>query len=244
MNILRTKNSSGKQFLGADLTFAHAGRGGARRRGLFLYARGQTLLRPCGGRVGEQRGPCQSGGRRAVQEQAARYMHVMVYGELVETPQVEYAARIASLLPDPIDSVYFVNSGAEAVEGALKLAKRLYGPHRTDLHAAGLTTARHGAMSVMGTPEGEEWKGPSARCCPMCRPSSSMTSMPLASITERTACVLTEPVQGEAVCVCRAGLPRCAAAAAATRWERCSSSTRSRPDWDVRANSSPCRNTA
>ena len=57
---------------------------------------------------------------RAVQEQAARYMHVMVYGELVETPQVEYAARIASLLPDPLESVYFVNSGAEAVEGALR----------------------------------------------------------------------------------------------------------------------------
>ena len=58
-------------------------------------------------------------------------MHVMVYGELVETPQVEYAARIASLLPDPLESVYFVNSGAEAVEGALKLAKRYTG--RTEL---------------------------------------------------------------------------------------------------------------
>ena len=56
---------------------------------------------------------------RAVQEQAARYMHVMVYGELVETPQVEYAARIASLLPAPLESVYFVNSGAEAVEGLM-----------------------------------------------------------------------------------------------------------------------------
>ncbi len=56
---------------------------------------------------------------RAVQEQAARYMHVMVYGELVETPQVTYAARIAAALPAPLDSVYFVNSGAEAVEGAL-----------------------------------------------------------------------------------------------------------------------------
>ena len=59
---------------------------------------------------------------RAVQEQAARYMHVMVYGELVESPQVEYAARIASLLPGALESVYFVNSGAGAVEGALKLA--------------------------------------------------------------------------------------------------------------------------
>ena len=54
---------------------------------------------------------------RAVQEQAARYMHVMVYGELVEAPQVAYAARIAGLLPGGMECVYFVNSGAEAVEG-------------------------------------------------------------------------------------------------------------------------------
>ena len=68
---------------------------------------------------------------RAVQEQAARYMHVMVYGELVETPQVGYATRLAELLPEGLESVYFVNSGAEAVEGALKLAKRY--PRRTGI---------------------------------------------------------------------------------------------------------------
>ena len=68
---------------------------------------------------------------RAVQRQAADYMHVMVYGELVERPQVEYATRLVAAMPDPIDSVYFVNSGAEAVEGALKLAKRYTG--RTEM---------------------------------------------------------------------------------------------------------------
>ena len=62
---------------------------------------------------------------RAVQEQAARYMHVMVYGELVETPQVAYAAKIASLLPAPLESVYFVNSGAEAVEGGAQAGQTL-----------------------------------------------------------------------------------------------------------------------
>lgn len=115
---------------------------------------------------------------RAVQEQAARYMHVMVYGELVETPQVEYAARIASLLPDPLESVYFVNSGAEAVEGALKLAKRYTG--RTELISMrrAYHGSTHGAMSVMGAPKARSGRGPSARCCPTCRPSSSMTSVP------------------------------------------------------------------
>lgn len=135
---------------------------------------------------------------RAVQEQAARYMHVMVYGELVETPQVEYAARIASLLPDPLESVYFVNSGAEAVEGALKLAKRYTG--RTELISMrrAYHGSTHGAMSVMGTPEGEEWKGAFRPLLPDVQAIEFNDFDSLASITERTACVLTEPVQGEA----------------------------------------------
>ena len=135
---------------------------------------------------------------RAVQEQAARYMHVMVYGELVETPQVEYAARIASLLPDPLESVYFVNSGAGAGGGALKLAKRYTG--RTELISMrrAYHGSTHGAMSVMGAPEGEEWKGAFRPLLPDVQAIEFNDFAALASITERTACVLTEPVQGEA----------------------------------------------
>ena len=96
---------------------------------------------------------------RAVQEQAARYMHVMVYGELVETPQVAYAAKLAEWLPGAIDSVYFVNSGAEAVEGALKLAKRYTGRTEMISMRRAYHGSTHGAMSMMGAPEGEEWKG-------------------------------------------------------------------------------------
>ena len=103
---------------------------------------------------------------RAVQEQAARYMHVMVYGELVETPQVEYAARIASLLPAPLESVYFVNSGAEAVEGALKLAKRF--TRRTEI--VSMRRAYH------GRPRARSGRGRSGPCCPTCRPWSSTIS--------------------------------------------------------------------
>ena len=135
---------------------------------------------------------------RAVQEQAARYMHVMVYGELVETPQVEYAARIASLLPDPLESVYFVNSGAEAVEGALKLAKRYTG--RTELISMrrAYHGSTHGALSVMGAPEGEEWKGAFRPLLPDVRAIRFNEPEELDRITRRTACVLVEPVQGEA----------------------------------------------
>lgn len=135
---------------------------------------------------------------RAVQEQAAHYMHVMVYGELVETPQVAYATKIASLLPGALESVYFVNSGAEAVEGALKLAKRFTG--RTGLISMrrAYHGSTHGAMSVMGAPEGEAWKGAFRPLLPDAEAIEFNDFAALERITERTACVLTEPVQGEA----------------------------------------------
>ena len=70
---------------------------------------------------------------KAIHNQLEAYMHIMVYGELVESPQVNYAQKIASLLPENLDSVYFTSSGAEATEGAMKLAKRLTG--RTNIVA-------------------------------------------------------------------------------------------------------------
>lgn len=135
---------------------------------------------------------------RAVQEQAARYMHVMVYGELVEAPQVRYAARIASLLPGGLESVYFVNSGAEAVEGALKLAKRFTG--RTELISMrrAYHGSTHGSMSMMGAPEGEEWKGAFRPLLPDVQAIEFNDPAQLERITRRTACVMVEPVQGEA----------------------------------------------
>src|SRR6201991_4472749 len=63
----------------------------------------------------------------AIKQQVDKYMHLMVYGEYVQTPQVRFAEKLVSILPDNLQSVYFVNSGAEAVEGALKLAKRFTG---------------------------------------------------------------------------------------------------------------------
>ena len=135
---------------------------------------------------------------RAVQEQAADYMHVMVYGEMVERPQVEYARLIAELLPGQLDCVYFVNSGAEAVEVALKLAKRHTG--RTELISMrrAYHGSTHGAMSMMGTPEGEEWKAEFRPLLPDVKSISFNSFDDLKDITERTAGVLCEVVQGEA----------------------------------------------
>ena len=143
-------------------------------------------------------GHCNPAVVKAVQEQAARYMHVMVYGELVEAPQVTYAAEIAAALPAPLESVYFVNSGAEAVEGALKLAKRYTG--RTELISMrrAYHGSTHGSMSMMGTPEGEEWKAAFRPLLPDVQAIEFNDFDHLQRITRRTACVLAEPVQGEA----------------------------------------------
>ena len=135
---------------------------------------------------------------KAVQQQAADYMHVMVYGEMVERPQVEYAHRLAELLPGNIECLYFVNSGAEAVEVALKLAKRYTG--RTELISMrrAYHGSTHGAMSMMGTPEGEEWKAEFRPLLPDVRAINFNSFEDLNRITSRTAGVLCEVVQGEA----------------------------------------------
>lgn len=134
----------------------------------------------------------------AVQRQAADYMHIMVYGELVERPQVEYARRITELLPEGIDCLYFVNSGAEAVEVALKLAKRYTG--RTELISMrrAYHGSTHGAMSMMGAPEGEEWKAEFRPLLPDVKSIRFNSLDDLQQITTRTAGVLCEVVQGEA----------------------------------------------
>lgn len=130
----------------------------------------------------------------AVCAQARDYMHIMVYGEMVERPQVKYAAAIASLLPEPLESVYFVNSGAEAVEGALKLAKRH--THRTEIISFrnAYHGSTHGSMSVMGD---EFFVNAYRPLLPDTRKLRYNCFEDLQHISERTACVLVEPVQGE-----------------------------------------------
>lgn len=171
----------------------------ARAEGVFFYTpEGKRYYDLVAGVSVSNVGHANSAVVKAVQEQAARYMHVMVYGELVETPQVEYATRLASLLPGDLTSVYFVNSGAEAIEGALKLAKRY--TRRTELIS--MRRAYHGstqgAMSLMGAPEGEEWKNAFRPLLPDTQAICFNDFEALNCITTRTACVVAEPVQGEA----------------------------------------------
>ena len=130
----------------------------------------------------------------AICEQAHTYLHLMVYGEVIESPQVRYAARMAELLPSNLQSVYFVNSGSEAVEGALKLAKRYTGRTEMISFKNAYHGSTHGSLSMMG---GEEYRNSYRPLLPDTRQIRFNALEDLEQITTRTACVLIEPVQGE-----------------------------------------------
>ena len=134
----------------------------------------------------------------AVQRGEIAYSRYESYGEMVERPQVEYARLLAETLPEPLDTVYVLNSGAEAVEGALKLAKRYTARTEMISMRRAYHGSTHGAMSMMGAPEGEEWKNAFRPLLPDTKAIRFNCDEDLEQITTRTACVLCEPVQGEA----------------------------------------------
>jgi acetylornithine/N-succinyldiaminopimelate aminotransferase len=131
----------------------------------------------------------------AIKDQLDKYMHLMVYGEYVQTPQVRFAEKLISLLPNNLQSVYFTNSGAEAVEGALKLAKRFTGRTQIIAFHNSYHGSTHGALSVMGN---EEFKQAYRPLLPGVNFISFNKVDDLELITTETACVIIETVQGEA----------------------------------------------
>lgn len=131
---------------------------------------------------------------KAIKQQADRHTHVMVYGEYVQSSQVQFAKKICSLLPGSLDTVYFVNSGSEAVEGALKLAKRYTGRTEIVSFKNAYHGSTHGALSVMGD---ETLKMPFRPLLPGITILPYNDTQALKSITKKTACVIIEPIQGE-----------------------------------------------
>jgi acetylornithine/N-succinyldiaminopimelate aminotransferase len=131
----------------------------------------------------------------AIKKQVDDYMHVMVYGEFVQSPQVRYAQLLTQHLPSSLNAVYFTNSGAEAVEGAMKLAKRATG--RTEIiafkHAYHGST--QGALSIIGS---EYWRNSFRPLLPGVRHLEFNSFEDLHQITKETACVIAETIQGEA----------------------------------------------
>lgn len=132
---------------------------------------------------------------KAIKKQADNYLHLMVYGEFIQTPQVKFAQLLTQHLPGNLSSVYFVNSGSEATEGALKLAKRYTGRTEIISFVNGYHGSTQGALSAGGN---EELKNSFRPLLPGVTILPFNSEKELLQINERTACVLVEPIQGEA----------------------------------------------
>lgn len=131
----------------------------------------------------------------AIKAQLDKYMHLTVYGEYVQSPMILFAQKLISVLPETLNNVYFVNSGAEATEGALKLAKRYTGRSGIISCFNSYHGSTHGALSVMGN---EHYKQAYRPLLPDVQFIHFNEEAELSMITEETACVIMETVQGEA----------------------------------------------
>jgi acetylornithine/succinyldiaminopimelate/putrescine aminotransferase len=138
----------------------------------------------------------------AIKEQCDKYLHVIPYGEFVQEPQIRFAERLLALLPASLNSVYFVNSGTEAIEASLKLAKRATGRTQVIGCRKSYHGSTHGALSLTDNVKKRY------RNLPLLPDTEHLTfgsigqvdqaMVDLSLITERTACVVVEPIQGDA----------------------------------------------
>jgi acetylornithine/N-succinyldiaminopimelate aminotransferase len=166
-----------------------------RAEGMYLYSpQGKKYMDLIAGICVSALGHCHPKVVKAIQDQAASYMHLMVYGEYVYAPQVQLATKLASLLPPNLNNVYLVNSGAEATEGALKLCKKYSGRSKVFSFHHSYHGSTTGALSLLG----DEYFRSAFR--PL-MPGNTLlhygVEADLSLITEEVAAVFFEPVQAE-----------------------------------------------
>jgi acetylornithine/succinyldiaminopimelate/putrescine aminotransferase len=130
----------------------------------------------------------------AIKRQADQYLHLLVYGEFIQSPQVQYATLLAAHLPQSLNCIYFTNSGTEATEGAMKLAKRATG--RTEIVAFNQSYhgSTQGSLSIMGD---EYWRNAFRPLLPGIHHGVYNEMESLSLITSDTACVIAETIQAE-----------------------------------------------
>ena len=130
----------------------------------------------------------------AIQRQTEAYLHIMVYGEMIESPQVRYAAALAQQLPANLQSVYFTNSGAEATEGAMKLAKRVTSRTKMIAFNKSYHGSTQGALSLLGD---EYYRNAFRPLLPDIWHYELNDTAAIDAIDSQTACVIMETVQAE-----------------------------------------------
>ena len=164
--------------------------------GIYLYSpSGERFIDLVSGIAVSNTGHRHPAVLQAIRVQLDKYLHLNVYGEFIQSPQVLLAAKLASLLPEKLDSVYFVNSGSEAIEGALKLAKRFTGRTEILSFIDSYHGSTHGSLSILGN---ETLKNAFRPLLPDTRLIEFNNYCHLEKISTRTACVVIELVQAEA----------------------------------------------
>lgn len=164
--------------------------------GIYLYGpAGEKYIDLISGVSVSNCGHCHPKVVAAVKNQAGTYMHLMVYGEMIQSPQVKYAQRLAELLPGNLNVSYFVNSGSEAVEGAIKLARKFTGRSRIIYFRNAYHGSTLGALSIQGS---DRYKDAFRPLIPdtFCIDYNDFRA--LDAIDKHTACIIAEPVQAEA----------------------------------------------
>lgn len=168
----------------------------AKAEGIWLYTpEGERWADLVSGVSVSNVGHCHPRVVEAICQQASTYLHLMVYGELVQSPQTELAHRIVQLLPSGLNSVYFVNSGSEAIEGAMKLAKRYTRRQAICSFKNAYHGGTQGALSLLGD---ESLKQAFRPLLPGIRQLRFNNLSDLSLIDHQVACVVVEPIQAEA----------------------------------------------
>ncbi len=163
--------------------------------GVYLYdIEGNAYIDFISGISVSNVGHCHPAVVKAIREQSETYMHLMVYGEYVQAPQIRLAKALTDLLPANLNSVFYTNSGTEATEGALKLAKRLTGRTQIVSFRDAYHGSSHGSLSIMGN---ETFKQAFRPLLPDVTILDYNDLEAIGAISQRTACVILEPVQSE-----------------------------------------------
>ena len=167
-----------------------------RAEGMFLYdAAGKKYMDLVSGFAVSNTGHRHPEVVKAIKDQVDKYLHLTVYGEYIQSPQVKFAEKLVSVLPTSLNSVYFVNSGAEATEGAMKLAKRFTGRSKIIACNNSYHGSTQGALSVMGN---EYYKQAYRPLLPGINFIEFNNPDHLDQINSETAAVILETIQGEA----------------------------------------------
>lgn len=133
--------------------------------------------------------------KKAIINQLDKYSHLMVYGELIQEPQTQFAEALISILPNNFDSIYYVNSGSEAIDGVMKMAKKYTGRYEIISCKNAYHGSTGGALSIYG---GESIKDPFRPLIPGIKQIRYNNFEDLKKISNKTAAVIIEPIQGEA----------------------------------------------